>query len=95
MSVWQDTPASDLPVEQVFRMVPMSKIDWRETMQRSEVLDAIELQAIRDTWNTIASSNKERLPKGVRKSLELGLSLTASVARDETIKSNLPHVAKG
>lgn len=95
LSVWQDTPTHELPVEQVFRIVPITKIDWKETMDRSEQLEEEEYHIIRAMWNSIATANKEKLPKGVRRSLEVGLSLTTDLPAQETIKSNKPATSKG
>lgn len=76
LSVWQNTPTNDLPMDQLFRMVSLNNIDWKETIVQNLQLDKPDYEAIKAMWDAVVSANQGKVPKGIRKSLEVGLSLT-------------------
>jgi hypothetical protein len=89
LSVWQDTSTNDLPVDQLFRMVSLNNIDWKETMLQNLQLEKPDYDAIKAMWDAVVTANHGKVPKGIRKSLEVGLSLTLLPAPPKiTIESN-------
>lgn len=92
-TVWQDTPVNKLPLDQLFRIVALSYVDWHLTMQEQTAVDPVQLRNYCDSWEQISRKFGDQLPKQVVRVLTQGLTLSEkNVVKDDSSKDIKPRI---
>lgn len=93
--IWQDTRKSELPLDQLFRVIALSYVDWAETMRVRGALDAPTLQSALDLWQTISSKFQgDRMPNALKRVITQGLTLSKDATGEESQASGPTDHAK-
>lgn len=64
-------------MDQLFRVVALSYVDWQETMRVKGALDPVQVEKAGDLWEQMSSSFGNHLPAGCKRVITQGLTLTA------------------
>jgi hypothetical protein len=96
--VWQETEVSKLPVDQLFRIVPLTKVDWHLTMQQQTAVDEVQLRNYYDLWERVSRKfSEDIIPKPVVRVLTHGLTLSEkNIPKEDPPKEHnvRPHPPK-
>lgn len=75
--VWQETNKSELPLDQLFRIIALSYVDWPETMRVRGALDPVQVESIAALWENVSSKfTGGRFPTALKKVITQGLTLS-------------------